>query len=372
MMSKRRLFVVRRNFGGAGGAERVAADYARRIDGNWESTLVHAGSAGSGIPIGGNIGPSWFRMLKFTGDVDRFCKKVSPACVFSLERGPLCDVFRAGDGTHRRWIRIKYSNLTSWMFNPSNWVNLSLERRSITLSRVIIANSQMVASDLQNEYPNIDRSKIRVIRNGFDPNRFHLGSSNALESIGLPMDAKTFLFLGSGWQRKGLDFAMSFFAAVIQTDKVYRKHGYLLVAGDGDVSPYLAKADQLGIKSRVIFLGLIAEPANFCRASVLMVLPTQYDPFSNASLEALACGCPVFTTSSNGAAEVIDHGRTGLVFDHLHKIHPSLVAREFLETTFTSRENIAESVSCMTREIEISHYLELFEEILEMKKSTDG
>lgn len=36
-----------------------------------------------------------------------------------------------------------------------------------------------------------------------------------------------------------------------------------------------------------------------------MVLPTRYDPFANACLEAMACGIPVLTTSSNGAAEVL-------------------------------------------------------------------
>ena len=36
-----------------------------------------------------------------------------------------------------------------------------------------------------------------------------------------------------------------------------------------------------------------------------MILPTRYDPFANATLEAMACGVPVVTSRANGAAEVL-------------------------------------------------------------------
>jgi UDP-glucose:(heptosyl)LPS alpha-1,3-glucosyltransferase len=48
-------------------------------------------------------------------------------------------------------------------------------------------------------------------------------------------------------------------------------------------------------------------------AADLFVLPTIYDPFSNACLEAMASGLPVITTAANGAAEVIEEGRSGAV-----------------------------------------------------------
>jgi UDP-glucose:(heptosyl)LPS alpha-1,3-glucosyltransferase len=45
----------------------------------------------------------------------------------------------------------------------------------------------------------------------------------------------------------------------------------------------------------------------------LFVLPTLYDPFANACLEAMACGLPVLTTAANGAAELIRDGINGCV-----------------------------------------------------------
>ena len=103
-----------------------------------------------------------------------------------------------------------------------------------------------------------------------------------------------------------------------------------------------------------------------------MVLPTRYDPFSNATLEALACGCPVLTTQTNGAAEVIDPGRTGLLFEDSEERDPVTAAREFLGTTFAPREAIAESVASMTREAELARYEELLGEIVLTKEAASG
>jgi UDP-glucose:(heptosyl)LPS alpha-1,3-glucosyltransferase len=46
-------------------------------------------------------------------------------------------------------------------------------------------------------------------------------------------------------------------------------------------------------------------------AADIFVLPTLYDPFSNACLEALAAGVPVITTINNGFSEIIESGVHG-------------------------------------------------------------
>ncbi len=45
------------------------------------------------------------------------------------------------------------------------------------------------------------------------------------------------------------------------------------------------------------------------------MLPTIYEPLSNAVLEALASGLPVVTTTSCGAAELLRGGENGYVFE---------------------------------------------------------
>jgi UDP-glucose:(heptosyl)LPS alpha-1,3-glucosyltransferase len=50
-------------------------------------------------------------------------------------------------------------------------------------------------------------------------------------------------------------------------------------------------------------------------AADTFILPTVYDPFSNACLEALSLGLPVITTATNGFAEIMESGVHGEVID---------------------------------------------------------
>ena len=45
----------------------------------------------------------------------------------------------------------------------------------------------------------------------------------------------------------------------------------------------------------------------------MFVLPSLYEPFSNACLEAMSRGLPVVTTEMNGASEAILSGGNGIV-----------------------------------------------------------
>ncbi|MGC1479579.1 MAG: glycosyltransferase family 4 protein, partial [Chthoniobacterales bacterium] len=84
----------------------------------------------------------------------------------------------------------------------------------------------------------------------------------------------------------------------------------LVVAGRGD--PRGMEGPQ------VKFLGPVRQVADVLAAGDVFVLPTLYDPSSNACLEALAAGLPVITTNANGAGEILKenvHGSTVRVGD---------------------------------------------------------
>jgi UDP-glucose:(heptosyl)LPS alpha-1,3-glucosyltransferase len=65
----------------------------------------------------------------------------------------------------------------------------------------------------------------------------------------------------------------------------------------------------------VRFLGEVADLTPIYAAADIFILPSIYDPFSNACLEALASGLPVVTTRDNGFSEIIKDGVHGSVVD---------------------------------------------------------
>jgi UDP-glucose:(heptosyl)LPS alpha-1,3-glucosyltransferase len=361
MSSYRRLFIVRRQTGGFGGAERVAAAFTQRLGEDWETVLVHKGSKVDGMKIGGVSGSNWLKALQFAKDTNKMIEKLRPDAVLSLERGTVCDVYRAGDGVHRRWMQIKYGKSLRWMLKPLNWVMSYQEKQSVANSRWIVANSEMVSKDMRGTYAGVEH-KLSVIRNGFDPEKFSTDDSQDNPQV-IGADYRYILFLGSGWERKGLGQAIVFLSELCSRDRDWATRGILIVAGTGRREQYYRLAEDLDVQSQVQFLGGVNSPATLCRLSELMVLPTSYDPFSNATLEALACGCPVVTTVCNGAHEVVENGRTGFILPRPEHSGIAEVARHFLKRPLASREEIAQSVASMTIDLELDKYCDLLDRL---------
>lgn len=58
------------------------------------------------------------------------------------------------------------------------------------------------------------------------------------------------------------------------------------------------------------------EIAQLYRSADVFVMPSQYEGFGLASLEAMACGIPVVATNVQGLKEFIEHRKTGLLVDY--------------------------------------------------------
>jgi UDP-glucose:(heptosyl)LPS alpha-1,3-glucosyltransferase len=218
--------------------------------------------------------------------------------LFSLERVAACDVYRAGDGVHAAWLerRAKFEpKWKAWLrgLHPKHRELLALERQLFGSggAKRVIANSKFVRKEIARRF-GFPESRIDVIYNGLPPLRVEDGTRETVRAeLGIDEEEYVALFAGSGWERKGLRFAI----------EAVRRMGedapMLLVAGRGK---------PLDAGRRVRFLGPRADVPRLLAAADVFVLPTIYDPFSNACLEALAVGLPVITTRANGFAEIID------------------------------------------------------------------
>ncbi len=246
---------------------------------------------------------------QFADALERAREEQNCDFIFSLERVLRCDCYRAGDGVHRAWLERRKKIEPFWKSWGRAWFNtkhremLALEAELMTPakeggkrgSRAIIANSQMVKAEILAHY-SYPADRIHVIYNGLPERKADPEARDRIRAkLGIGKEDYVLIFAGSGWERKGLKFAIE------AVRKAKLSQALLLVAGRGNPGAFPEN-------ERVRFLGPVKEMDAHYAAADVMILPTVYDPFSNACLEALGAGLPVITTRSNGFSEIVRAG----------------------------------------------------------------
>ena len=261
---------------------------------------------------------SFLSVLTFNRNVKKAIERASGFDrVVSFERTTCQDIYRAGEGCHAEWLEIRSRVETvfkkmSFRINPLHRALLSIEKRLFSDTKLIIANSKMVRDQIKKHYA-VPEERMAVVYNGVDAVRFtpenRRWRGEVRRSLGIPEDSRLLLFVGSGFERKGLGTLVKALSFLKGEDI------RAVVIGKGDEGRYGILAGKCGIPDKITFLGARQDIEKFYAAADLFVLPTLYDPFSNATLEAMASGLPVITTKTNGVAELIENGREGYVLD---------------------------------------------------------
>jgi UDP-glucose:(heptosyl)LPS alpha-1,3-glucosyltransferase len=318
---KLRIALVRRGYSRSGGAE---AYLKRLADG-----IVKAGHEVHLVATNEWPEDQWpnasikrlraTSVIGFAEELEQIRPQLQCDVLFSLERVWSCDVYRAGDGVHRAWLarRRKFEVPLKQFVRAASRKHRDLLQLEESLfekqkaGRVIVA-SQMVASEIIDLY-RYPADKIDLVRNGVPLDDFRFDAELREKSrveLNLKQDEIALLFAGSGWERKGLLFAIE--AVALCKNRKMR----LLVAGRGDARLYKTTRLRFWREDPVQFLGEVANLVPVYAAADIFIMPTIYDPFSNACLEALASGLPVITTRSNGFSEIIDDGVHGSIVDN--------------------------------------------------------
>lgn len=268
---------------------------------------------------------SYQRIKNFDQFVELEAKKHHFDCILGLDRISYQTHLRAGNGCHRAFLakRRLVDPLYKTAFHPINPINktiLEIERRGFEspTTQKIIVNSNMVKEEICNFY-NVKEEKIAVVHNGvqwselqdvFDQKQ-HI-KKDLLKALKLE-DTFFFLFIGNGYERKGL-------RPLMQALERIKEPWHLLVIGkEKKQTQYEQLAKQLQISDRISFLGYQTDIQKFFCLSDCVTIPSLYDPFANVTVEALAHGCFVLTSAFNGGAEVIKQ-ESGLVIDQIFNI----------------------------------------------------
>jgi glycosyltransferase involved in cell wall biosynthesis len=174
----------------------------------------------------------------------------------------------------------------------------------------IIAMSEMHKRYLV-EHEKMPGEKIEVIYNGVDPSRFE-DSSDILplrHQLGIPDDGKLVGILARLAAMKTHDIFLRS-AALVGKDL---PDTHFLMAGDGPERPRLEElARDLGLGSRVHFLGWVEDVPRFLSALDVVALSSSYgETFPVAILEAMAASKPVVATNVGSLEELVIDGQTG-------------------------------------------------------------
>src|SRR5437762_1996040 len=312
MTSKLTIGFVRRGYSQTGGAEAYLQRLARGVlEAGHDVQLITTNEwPQEKWPFGTITRLRAKSITGFADELEQIRPQIHCDSLLSLERVWSCDVYRAGDGVHRAWLgRRRRFELPLKRFvralNRKHRDLLLLEKALFADRNAgrVIAASRMVKDEIVDFY-GYPADKIDLVRNGVPIDKFRFDPElreKSRNDLKLKPDQIALLFTGSGWERKGLLFAIEA-AALCKNRKMW-----MLVAGRGNPRVYKSK--------RIKFLGEIADLVRVYAAADIFILPTIYDPFSNACLEALACGLPVITTRSNGFSEIIEDGVHGSIVD---------------------------------------------------------
>jgi L-malate glycosyltransferase len=89
----------------------------------------------------------------------------------------------------------------------------------------------------------------------------------------------------------------------------------LLIVGSGPMLAALQdRARDLGVLSRCVFQPEVTGVAPWLHEIDIFVLPSRSEALSNSLMEAMACGCCAVASDVGGNPELIQDGRTGLLF----------------------------------------------------------
>ncbi|SRR5581483_1587552 len=313
-MSNEKLTIcfVRRGYSPSGGAEAYLKRLARGVvDAGHEARLFTTSEwPENEWPFGEIVRVRARSTIAFANEIERIRADLKCEVLVSLERICRCDVYRAGDGVHLAWLNRRRKFESPWhrftrVFNGKHREMLRLEEALLNErgAEHVIVNSRMVKEEIVDLY-NYRRDKIDIVHTGIPLDQFHADAELRVKSraeLGLTNEEIAVLFAGTGWERKGLRFAVD---AVEACDNPKVR---LLIAGRGNVRRYRS--------DRATFLGELDDMRPAYAAADIFILPTIYDPFSNASLEALACGLPVITTRANGFSEIMEDRIHGSIVD---------------------------------------------------------
>jgi len=167
---------------------------------------------------------------------------------------------------------------------------------------VVIATSEEMREVALRYVP---ESRIRIITNGVDTTAFQPGPRN---------NNKEFVILSM--RRLAPKNGVQYLVEAAPRILAAVPNAVFWIAGEGKLESYIRqRVDELGIASRVRFIGLVnhSQTAEFYRKSDLVVFPSSAESTSLACLEAMSMEKPIVASNLEAYQDMLGHGERGVL-----------------------------------------------------------
>ena len=199
---------------------------------------------------------------------------------------------------------------SAWYVNPEAYPFLDRASVRVLMPRYcnkadrIISNSEMTKRDFVN-FVGVDEDKITTSYFGFDPRFRPVVDDSLLERIRqeYQLPQKFVLFVGGIYPGKNFGNLLKAFSLIHTT---FPQH--IVVAGQprwGYKNDF-ALIDELGLQEKVHLTGWVSQEdlVAFYNLADLFIYPSFYEAFGIPLLEAMACGCPVVSSTTGAVPEI--------------------------------------------------------------------
>lgn len=141
-------------------------------------------------------------------------------------------------------------------------------------------------------------NKVRILKNGIDPEPFRFNQSVRKEyrdQYGIPDDTLVLGHVGRFTREKNQSFLMDLMAYLLETNPdIFAK---LVLVGDGELKERVEEeARQKKLQDHVIFAGASDQVSSYLQMFDIFLFPSFYEGLGIAGLEAQAAGLPVLAS----------------------------------------------------------------------------
>lgn len=193
------------------------------------------------------------------------------------------------------------------------WISPAQARLLAMVTRLapwVLCNATAVKDHIV-RHEGVDPSRIHVVHNGLDLERFDQAASLPVEPLIPALDASPPVVVLVANLKHPVKGHSEFLLAAASVARVHPECRFMLV-GDGELRPeFERRARDLGLGDRLVFAGRRTDVPALLSRCTIAVSASHAEGLSNSIMEAMAARLPVVATAVGGNVELVDDGRTG-------------------------------------------------------------